>query len=435
MAIHSSVRAPRSANGTSSASNSSSSQPAPTPSRSRPLLAMSIDAACLANITGRAQRQHEHRGPERRALGHRRGERERDHRLDVRGVGRPGRLAVGGERVVRVDRARQHDVVGDPEPVEARASSARAIAGTPSACGSGPLFGSLAPMRRVLNSADTQPHDMVCVKRSYCRFANISGSMTCAKPVSDPLSIVRLESVATHCEQKLRRRARCVRVKAVHSEAGAERDSRVRAVAAARARGDPRVRRREPGPHALSDVAKATDLAPATARRFVLTLVDLGYMRAEGRWFRLSPRVLELGRPYLASLTLPEIARPHLREFVADVRESSSIAILDGGDIVYVAHEAAKRLMSVQVTVGTRDPAFATSLGRVLIAANTDESLSASLADASADADHAVDDRRPRRAARRAPRRSAARASRWSTRSSRRGCARSPHRSTARTAR
>jgi IclR family pca regulon transcriptional regulator len=130
----------------------------------------------------------------------------------------------------------------------------------------------------------------------------------------------------------------------------------------------------------LSDVAKATDLAPATARRFVLTLVDLGYMRAEGRWFRLSPRVLELGRPYLSSMTLPAIAAPHLRALVADVRESSSIAILDGSDIVYVAHEAAKRLMSVQVTVGTRDPAFATSLGRVLIAGKSDEWLEASLA-------------------------------------------------------
>jgi IclR family pca regulon transcriptional regulator len=130
----------------------------------------------------------------------------------------------------------------------------------------------------------------------------------------------------------------------------------------------------------LSDVAKATDLAPATARRFVLTLVDLGYMRAEGRWFRLSPRVLELGRPYLSSMTLPAIAAPHLRSLVADVRESSSIAILDGSDIVYVAHEAAKRLMSVQVTVGTRDPAFATSLGRVLIAGKSDEWLEASLA-------------------------------------------------------
>ncbi len=127
----------------------------------------------------------------------------------------------------------------------------------------------------------------------------------------------------------------------------------------------------------LSDVAKATGLAPATARRFVLTLVELGYMRAEGRLFRLSPRVLELGRPYLSSLTLPEIALPHLRDFVADVRESSSLAILDGSDIVYVAHVAAKRIMSVSVSVGTRDPAFATSLGRVLLAGQSDASIAA----------------------------------------------------------
>jgi IclR family transcriptional regulator, pca regulon regulatory protein len=130
----------------------------------------------------------------------------------------------------------------------------------------------------------------------------------------------------------------------------------------------------------LSDVAKATDLAPATARRFVLTLVELGYMRADARLFRLSPRVLELGRPFLSGLTLPALARPHLRDLVADVRESSSLAILDAGDIVYVEHVAAKRLMSVQVTAGTRDPAFATSLGRVLIAGRSDEWLAASLA-------------------------------------------------------
>jgi IclR family transcriptional regulator, pca regulon regulatory protein len=130
----------------------------------------------------------------------------------------------------------------------------------------------------------------------------------------------------------------------------------------------------------LSDVAKATELAPATARRFVLTLVELGYMRAEGRYFRLSPRVLELGRPYLSSLTLPEIAEPHLRAFVADIRESSSVAILDGSDIVYVAHAAADRIMSVSVNIGTRDPAFATSLGRALIAAQSDEWLASSLA-------------------------------------------------------
>ncbi|MEO9175251.1 MAG: helix-turn-helix domain-containing protein, partial [Gaiellales bacterium] len=118
----------------------------------------------------------------------------------------------------------------------------------------------------------------------------------------------------------------------------------------------------------LSDVAKATGLARAAARRFVLTLVELGYMRAEGRTFRLSPRVLELGRPYLSSLTLPELAAPHVRDFVADVRESSSVAILDGLDIVYVAHVPAKRILSVSADIGTRDPAFATSLGRVLLA-------------------------------------------------------------------
>jgi IclR family pca regulon transcriptional regulator len=130
----------------------------------------------------------------------------------------------------------------------------------------------------------------------------------------------------------------------------------------------------------LSDVAKATDLAPATARRFVLTLVELGYMRSDARLFRLSPRVLELGRPFLSGLTLPALARRHLRDLVADVRESSSLAILDASDIVYIEHVAAKRLMSVQVTVGTRDPAFATSLGRVLIAGKSDEWLAASLA-------------------------------------------------------
>ena len=88
----------------------------------------------------------------------------------------------------------------------------------------------------------------------------------------------------------------------------------------------------------LSEVARATGLARAAARRFLLTLVDLGYLRIEGRQFRLSPRVLELGRPYLASLTLPELALPHVRELVAATRESASVGVLDGDDIVYVAH-------------------------------------------------------------------------------------------------
>ncbi len=124
-----------------------------------------------------------------------------------------------------------------------------------------------------------------------------------------------------------------------------------------------------------SEVAAATGLTRAAARRFLLTLADLGYVRAEGRSFRLSPRVLELGRAYLSGLTLPDVALPHLRELVASVRESSSAAVLDGERIVYIAHVAAKRVLAVTVTVGSEDPAYATSLGRVLLAAQSDEWL------------------------------------------------------------
>jgi IclR family pca regulon transcriptional regulator len=124
-----------------------------------------------------------------------------------------------------------------------------------------------------------------------------------------------------------------------------------------------------------SEVASATGLTRAAARRFLLTLADLGYVRAEGRSFRLSPRVLELGRAYLSGLTLPDIALPHLRELVASARESSSVAVLDGERIVYIAHVAAKRVFAVTVTVGSDDPAYATSLGRVLLAAQSDEWL------------------------------------------------------------
>ena len=122
-------------------------------------------------------------------------------------------------------------------------------------------------------------------------------------------------------------------------------------------------------------MAAATGLTRAAARRFLLTLADLGYVRAEGRSFRLSPRVLELGRAYLSGLTLPDVALPHLRELVASVRESSSVAVLDGERIVYIAHVAAKRVLAVTVTVGSEDPAYATSLGRVLLAAQSDEWL------------------------------------------------------------
>ena len=118
----------------------------------------------------------------------------------------------------------------------------------------------------------------------------------------------------------------------------------------------------------LSDVAKATDLTRATARRFLLTLAELGYVRADGPMFSLTPRVLDLGYSYLSSLSLPEVAGPHLEALTKQVNESASVSILDGTDIVYVARVPVSRIMTVSITIGTRFPAFATSMGRVLLA-------------------------------------------------------------------
>ena len=90
----------------------------------------------------------------------------------------------------------------------------------------------------------------------------------------------------------------------------------------------------------LSEVARATGLTRAAARRFLLTLVKLGYVRSDGREFSLRPRVLELGYAYLSGLALPEVAEPHLEELSAKLHESSSISVLDGHHIVYVARVA-----------------------------------------------------------------------------------------------
>jgi IclR family pca regulon transcriptional regulator len=125
----------------------------------------------------------------------------------------------------------------------------------------------------------------------------------------------------------------------------------------------------------LSEVARHCDLTRAAARRFLLTLADLGYVRTDGRLFRLTPRVLELGYAYLSSLSLPEVASPHLERLVEEVHESSSMSVLDGDDIVYVARVPMARIMTVAINVGTRFPAYATSMGRVLLAALPDKVL------------------------------------------------------------
>jgi IclR family pca regulon transcriptional regulator len=118
----------------------------------------------------------------------------------------------------------------------------------------------------------------------------------------------------------------------------------------------------------LSEVARICDLTRAAARRFLLTLTDLGYVRTDGRLFSLTPRVLELGYSFLSSLSLPEVALPHLERLVAEVHESSSVSVLDGDDVVYVARVPTRRIMTVAINVGTRFPAYATSMGRVLVA-------------------------------------------------------------------
>ncbi|GIG91221.1 IclR family transcriptional regulator [Plantactinospora endophytica] len=119
----------------------------------------------------------------------------------------------------------------------------------------------------------------------------------------------------------------------------------------------------------LSEVARATGLTRAAARRFLLTLVELGYMRTDGRLFSLRARILELGYAYLSSLSLPEMAQPHMETLVAEVHESCSMSVLDGDEVVYVARVPTKRIMTVAISVGTRFPAYATSMGRVLLAA------------------------------------------------------------------
>jgi IclR family pca regulon transcriptional regulator len=135
-----------------------------------------------------------------------------------------------------------------------------------------------------------------------------------------------------------------------------------------------------PEPQALSEVARTTGLSRAAARRFLLTLEQLGYVRQAAGRFALTPRVLELGYAFLSSLSLPEVAQPHLERLVEQVQESSSVSVLDGDDVVYVARVPTRRIMSVTISVGTRFPAYATSMGRVLLAGLPDEEVDAALA-------------------------------------------------------
>lgn len=118
----------------------------------------------------------------------------------------------------------------------------------------------------------------------------------------------------------------------------------------------------------LAQVAERTGLARATVRRFLHTLISLGYADSNNTEFWLTPRVLELGHSYLSSLSLPAIAQPRLEELSRRIDESSSMSVLDGHDVVYVSRVPVRRIMAVSITLGTRFPAWATSMGRVLLA-------------------------------------------------------------------
>jgi len=133
----------------------------------------------------------------------------------------------------------------------------------------------------------------------------------------------------------------------------------------------------------LTGVAAAADLARPTARRILLTLTELGYVRAVDGGFELTPRVLELGMSYVLSRNLWEVARPHMEALVARTHESSSIAQLDGSDIVYVARVAVPKIIALAVTIGTRFPAMQTSLGKVLLAGLPPEAAERVLAEPS----------------------------------------------------
>lgn len=133
----------------------------------------------------------------------------------------------------------------------------------------------------------------------------------------------------------------------------------------------------------LRDVADAAALARPTARRLLLTLAELGYVRVDDGLFTLTPKVLDLGMAYVGSLGLWDVAQPHLEALVARTGESSSMAQLDGGDILYVARVAVPKIITLRVEIGTRFPALQTSQGKVLLAALAPDELHRTLAEPS----------------------------------------------------
>nr|WP_246410486.1 IclR family transcriptional regulator C-terminal domain-containing protein [Roseateles terrae] len=125
----------------------------------------------------------------------------------------------------------------------------------------------------------------------------------------------------------------------------------------------------------LTEVAKRCGLTRAGARRILLTLQTLGYVRAEGRLFELTPKILDLGFAYLSSQPLWQFAEPQMLQLTGDLKESCSIAVLDAQDIVFVMRTPTRKIFNEALGVGSRLPAWATAMGRVMLAALPPEEL------------------------------------------------------------
>ncbi|GAA0503898.1 IclR family transcriptional regulator [Pigmentiphaga sp. GD03639] len=130
----------------------------------------------------------------------------------------------------------------------------------------------------------------------------------------------------------------------------------------------------------LTEVAEAAGLTRAGARRILLTLVQLGYVAAEGRQFRLTPRILELGFAYLTSMPFWDLAEPIMEQLTNEAHQSCSATVLDGTDIVYVLRIPTGRIMSINLGIGSRLPAYCSAMGRVLLAGLADAEIDAALA-------------------------------------------------------
>ncbi|MEI9852210.1 MAG: IclR family transcriptional regulator C-terminal domain-containing protein [Sphingomonas sp.] len=132
----------------------------------------------------------------------------------------------------------------------------------------------------------------------------------------------------------------------------------------------------------LSEVAVATGLSPAVARRCLKTLVELGYVAQHGRRFLLRPEVLVFGSAYLSSMNIEHVALPPLQALRDQTGDSASMAVLSGTHILYVAHVSTNRHIRLGANVGTRFPLHATSLGKVMVAFGGEEAIAAYLTQA-----------------------------------------------------